>query len=243
MKVRGAGLPRTATTTLLIALEQLGFAPCYHMRDVLGDLEGQLPLWEAIAEGGRDWQGIFGDAQSTVDFPSSRYWRELLEAYPDAKVILSTRSPEGWVRSMRETVWGVFYGDSVLHYVSAARTVVDPLWNRYIKMMFEMNFHPDTGVMAGDTFDDDGLAEVMKRWDDSVKRDAPADQLLVWDPKEGWEPLCDFLEVDVPDEPLPRVNDTKAFQEGIIGGGLAVINEWWDQRERPQHGLHGAALE
>ena len=65
MQVIGAGLPRTATTTQMVVLEQLGFAPCYHMRDLLADLEKGLPLWEAVAEGKPDWDTIFGEAKST----------------------------------------------------------------------------------------------------------------------------------------------------------------------------------
>lgn len=242
MRVIGAGLPRTATTTLLVALEQLGFGPCYHMRDLLADLENGLPLWEAVADGARDWERIFGDAQSTVDWPSARYWRELLERYPDAKVILSVRPADRWVKSMRETVWGIYHGDSVIHHVSDARAVLDPLWRRYIALMRRMTWDDRTGALAGDTYSDDGFAGAMERWNDSVKRDVPPEQLLVWDPAEGWEPLCRFLEVDVPAEPLPRVNDTASFREGIIGGALASLNEWWDKRERPASGLHGAAL-
>ena len=82
----------------------------------------------------------------------------------------------------------------------------------------------------------------MERWNAQVKADVPADRLLVWEPADGWEPLCEFLDVAVPAGPVPRVNDTAAFAEGITGGGLAVINAWWDQRERPSGGLHGAPL-
>jgi hypothetical protein len=242
MKVIGAGLPRTATTTQMIALEQLGFAPCYHMRDLLGDLEKGLPLWERAAEGERDWEEIFGDARSTVDWPSARYYRELMDHYPEAKVLLSVREGEGWVRSMHETVWGIFHGDSVIHHVSEAQAVVDPLWRRYIALMNRMNWDEETGVLAGDTYSDVGLLEVMNRWNGEVKSTVPAERLLVWDPREGWAPLCEFLGVDVPTEPLPRVNDTASFKEGIIGGALGVLNEWWEQRERPASGLHGAAL-
>lgn len=242
MKVIGAGLPRTATTTQMIALEQLGFAPCYHMRDLLGDLESGLPLWESAADGNPDWDAIFGDAQSTCDWPSARYWPQLIERYPDAKVVLTVREPEGWVRSMRETVWGIFFADSVMRHLSDARTVLDPLWRRYITLMTRMNWDEETGAMAGDTFSDAGMAEIMNRWNDSVREGVPAERLLVWDPREGWEPLSAFLEVETPSEPLPRVNDTASFQEGIVGGALAAVQEWWEARERPASGLHGAPL-
>jgi hypothetical protein len=242
MKIIGAGLPRTATTTQMFALEHLGFGPCYHMRDLLADLEGGLPLWESAADGAPDWERIFGDARSTVDWPSARYYRELMDYYPDAKVLLSVRDSEAWIRSMRETVWGIFHGDTVIHHVCEARAVLDPLWRRYTSLMHRMTWDERTGVLAGDTSTDAGLAAVMNRWNDAVKSTVPAERLLVWDLRDGWEPLCGFLEVDVPEEPLPRLNDTTSFREGIIGGALDVVNGWWQERERPTTGLHGAAL-
>ena len=242
MKVIGAGLPRTATTTQMFALEQLDCGPCYHMRDLLLDLEKGLPLWEAVAEGKPDWETIFGQCRSTVDWPSARFYRELMDHYPDAKVLLSVRGGEEWAASMQETIWGMWHGHSVIHYLSQARAVVDPLWGRYIDLMFGMNFDPDTGAFAGDTSTTAKLAEKMERWNQSVIDYVPAERLLVWNPKEGYEPLCDFLGVEVPAEPLPRLNDTKAFREGIIGGALDSVADWWAARELPTESLHGAAL-
>jgi Sulfotransferase domain len=242
MRVIGAGLPRTATTTQMVVLEQLGFGPCYHMRDLLADLPTGLPLWESALAGAPDWERIFGPAQSTVDWPSARYYRELMDVYPDAKILLSVRDGESWVRSMRETVWGMFHGDSVIHYVSRARAVLDPLWRRYIDLMTGMNWDEHTGALAGDTYSDEGLIAVMDRWNETVIAAVPAERLLVWYPSEGWDRLCEFLEVDVPAEPVPHLNDTQSFREGIIGGALDVLNKWWDARERPAAGLHGAAL-
>jgi hypothetical protein len=242
MKVIGAGLPRTATTTQLIALEQLGFAPCYHMRDLLGNLEEALPLWERVVESDPDWEAIFGNAQASCDFPAARYYRELLEIYPDARVLLSVRSADGWVKSMRETIWPIYHGDSVMHHVSEARKIVDPNWDRFIRLMSHMTWNDGTGAMAGDHASDEGLAAIMERWNAQVKADVPADQLLVWDPAEGWEPLCEFLEVEVPEGPVPHVNDIAAFHEGILGGALTVLNEWWARRERPAGGLRGVPM-
>jgi hypothetical protein len=242
MKLIGAGLPRTATTTQMFALEQLGLGPCYHMRDLLVDLEAGLPMWERADEGTPEWERIFGEARSTVDWPSARYYRELMDYYPEAKVLLSVRDAEDWVRSMRETVWGVFHGDSVIHHVCSARAVIDPLWQRYTALMRRMTWEPETGVLAGETFSDGGLAAVMERWNQAVIDTVPADRLLVWNPSEGWEPLCDFLQAEVPSDPLPRLNDTNSFREGIIGGALDVVGEWWAARERPASGLHGAPL-
>jgi hypothetical protein len=243
MKVIGAGLPRTATTPQLIALEQLGFGPCYHMRDLLGDLEGRLPAWErAATQGDFDWKQLIGDAESTVDWPASRYWRELRDEYPDAKVLLSVREGNSWVASMRQSVWAMYYGHSVLHYTCEVRDLLDPLWHRFLDLMKIMTWREGTGGLAGETESDEGFIAAMNRWNDEVKSTVPAERLLVWEPGEGWEPLCEFLEVDVPDEPLPHANDIAAFREGIIGGAIGVLNEWWDQRDRPSSGLHGAQL-
>ncbi len=242
MKVIGAGLPRTATTTTLIAFEQLGFAPCYHMRDLLGDLDAQLPLWERVVAGDPDWEALFASAESSCDFPSAFYYRELMDVYPDAKVVLSVRSADGWVRSMRDTVWPVYFGPSPMHHVSEARRAVDANWDRYITVMTQLTFDQQTGAFIGDHESDAGLAAIMERWNERVKADVPAERLLVWEPADGWEPMCEFLDVAVPDGPVPRVNDTAAFAEGILGGSLAVLNAWWDQRERPSGGLHGAPL-
>jgi hypothetical protein len=243
MRLIGAGLMRTATTTQMFALEQLGYGPCYHMRDLLADLEKGLPLWEGVAEGSPEWERIFGDAVSTVDWPSARFYPELMERYPEAKVLLSVRTPEEWVSSMRGTVWGIFHGESVIHHVCEARAAVDPMWRRFMRLMRWMSWDEGSGALAGESYSDEGLSAVMERWNETVKQTVPAERLLVWAPSDGWEPLCEFLEVDVPSEPLPRLNDTVSFREGIIGGALDVLNEWWDARERPTTGLHGASLD
>jgi len=242
LKLIGAGLPRTATTTQLFALERLELGPCYHMRDLLADLENGLPLWERTAEGAPEWDRILGEVRAAVDWPSARYYRELMERYPDAKVLLSVRDSEDWVRSMRQTVWGVFHGETVLHHLCEARAVLDPLWRRFMALMRHMTWDEQTGALSGETYSDAGLAAVMERWNESVKQTVPAERLLVWNPSEGWEPLCEFLEKDVPAEELPRLNDAQSFREGIIGGALGVVNDWWEARERPASGLHGAAL-
>ncbi|MGA2470248.1 MAG: sulfotransferase family protein [Solirubrobacteraceae bacterium] len=242
MELIAAGLPRTATSTQLVALEKLGFTPCYHMRDVLADLEHSVPLWEAVVEGNPDWDAIFGDSRACGDFPAGRYYRELLDYYPGSKVLLSVREPAGFVKSMRATVWACYFGPSLLCHMSLGRAAIDPLWERYLAVMTKMLW-AEGGALYGDTFDDDAFGKLMLAWNERVKRDVPADRLLVWEPAQGWGPLCEFLEVPVPDEPLPHVNDQAGFLEGLIGQALAKINAFWDARERPKTGLHGAALD
>ena len=74
------------------------------------------------------------------------------------------------------------------------------------------------------------MAEAMERWNQTVIDTVPSERLLVWHPKEGWEPLCEFLDVPVPDQPLPNVNDTENFQKNLImGPAIAAINAWWEE--------------
>jgi hypothetical protein len=144
---------------------------------------------------------------------------------------------------MRETVWSIYFGDSVMHHTCEARAVLDPLWRRFMDLMITMTWPADVLGPAESTFDDESFAASMDRWNERVKRDVPSDRLLVWNPRDGWAPLCDFLEVPVPSDPVPNANDTAAFKEGVIGGALGVLNQWWEQRERPATGLHAAALD
>src|ERR1035437_2563462 len=199
MKVIGAGLPRTATTTQMFALEQLDLGPCYHMRDLLADLESGLPLWEAVAEGSPDWEQIFGAARSTVDWPSARFYPELMEYYPQAKVLLGVRTGEEWVNSMRGTVWGIFHGDSALHHLCEARAAGDPLWRRHMGLMRGVGRGGGGGGRGGGA-----RGGVVDAGNGSVKRAVRAARRLVGTPGGGGDPLCDFPGVPVPAEPLPR---------------------------------------
>ncbi len=227
MKLIGAGLPRTGTLTQKVALEMLGIGPCYHMVNVLANLE-LVGQWRAAYEGNANWNEIFDGFQSTVDWPGGFYYRELLEAYPDAKVLLSVRDAERWERSMRETVWGIYHGDLLITHLSRATAKLNPAWARYLELMTDMLWEK-RGTLADLHTERDGLIAAFERHNEQVKRTVPADQLLVWDVAEGWEPLCDFLEVDVPDTPLPHLNDSSTFTDRIVELAMATVSDWWKQ--------------
>jgi hypothetical protein len=227
MKLIGAGLPRTATLSQKLALEALGFAPCYHMVNVLSDLS-LADKWRAMFEsgGGGDWESLLGGYQATVDWPGAFFYRELLQYYPDAKVLLSTREAKAWEKSMTDTIWGVIYGDCMMRELSAARTRIDPAWDGYMELMRQMweksGLIPEDPMSAGEGY----MANAMEAYNAEVKATVPADRLLVWTAADGWEPLCEFLEVPVPEQAFPRVNDSKMFAERIIDGALAVLTQW-----------------
>lgn len=212
MKLIGAGLPRTATLTQRAALEILGFAPCYHMQNVFADMS-EVARWRAALDGDLSPAEILSGYPAEVDWPSSYYFRELLETYPDAKVLLSVRDGMSWAKSMQGTIWGLLYGDTLMRNLSDARMKVDPVWAMYIEMMKEM--WQRTELLDGEDTTLDFMAQAMERFNDQVRRSVPAERLLEWSPKDGWEPLCAFLEVPVPEEPLPHINDTEQFITGL----------------------------
>jgi len=233
MRVIGAGLPRTATLSQKIALEMLGFGPCYHMVDVLSDLD-RADSWSAALLGSVSWDEIFAGYQATVDWPGSFFYRELMERYPDAKVVLSVRSGDAWARSVSETISGVLYGDTMMHDLSSARSRVDPGWRRYIDLMIVM--WEKSGLLAsGDASDPAALSSAMERYNDEVKQTVPSDRLLVWSAAEGWGPLCEFLEMPTPQAPFPHLNDKNMFIDRIVEASLAVLNTWHGEQLVPTH--------
>lgn len=229
MKLIGAGLPRTGTLTQKVALEMLGLGPCYHMVSVLADL-GQAQLWQRALEGDISFSEIFDGYGSTVDWPGGYFYRELMEAYPDAKVLLSVREPESWERSMRDTVWAVRNGESLVRLLSSAQAHVNPQWAAFLQMIDDLLWR-DRGTFASGHEDSEELIDAMRRHEEEVKATVPSDRLLVWSVIEGWEPLCEFLDVPVPDVPFPHVNDSKEFGDRVIDGSLHALTQWRSEEQ------------
>ena len=165
MKVIGAGLPRTATTTQLIALEMLGF-PCYHMRDMMSDLATSVPQWRKALEGDGDWDELFEGKESIVDWPGSYHWRELMDVYPDAKVLLSVRDPESWVKSMHNTIAAIWFGDNLMHHLAMAQYHIDPLYAGWLDVLNDMWTKAD--IMVRSKGQAEEMAAGMKRWNEEV---------------------------------------------------------------------------
>ncbi|MGH6993947.1 MAG: sulfotransferase family protein [Caulobacteraceae bacterium] len=195
LEIVGAGLGRTGTMSLKLALQQLGFGPCHHMFEVIRDADRLIPLWQAAGDGKPDWEATFEGFRSTVDWPSATYWRELAAYYPTAKVILSLRDSEAWWRSTQSTIF-------------APRE--DP------PGPFRRMVDSTVGVMFDQKLNDRDLAiSVFERHNASVKAAIPAERLLIYDLAEGWDPLCRFLAVPVPDTPMPKVNTTEEFRSRV----------------------------
>lgn len=233
MRLIGAGLPRTATLSQKIGLEMLGLGPCYHMVEVLSDLD-RVDAWADALEGHARWDEIFGGFEACVDWPSSFFYEELMEAYPEAKVLLSVRSGDSWAKSMAETICDVLYGDTLMRDLSSARAKVDRAWDGYIELMRQM--WDKSGLLpAGADVTESTLAAGMERYNAEVVRTVPEDRLIVWSPEKGYGPICQSFGLPLPEAPFPRVNDTATFTERIVASALGVLNAWHEQQAPAVH--------
>jgi hypothetical protein len=217
VKLIGAGFGRTGTMSLKVALETLGFSPCYHMTEVFAHPE-HAAFWISAWRGEQaDWDGVLGGYETAVDWPACTFYEELMERHPDAKVILSIRDPERWYESVRNTIYEL--GVVIPRH---------PIYRIGYKLVSIFVFRGSGNVdLAGEiiwqgTFDgrfEDKVhaIEVFERHNAEVQRRVPRDRLLVYDVKSGWGPLCEFLGVQEPEEPFPRTNDAAEMRRNIRG--------------------------
>jgi hypothetical protein len=235
LTVIGAGFGRTGTLSLRQALDDLGVGPTYHGEDIVKSLRN-ISLWRRVAQGRPvAWESIFEGFGAAVDYPICSVWPQLADHYPDAKIVLTTRDPEAWWRSTRDTIY-------------AARTTLP----KYLRRMYlparwyvEVTDHFIWDGSFDGRFDDREYA--IKKFEQhiaDVKMTADPERLLVFDVAEGWEPLCEFLGVPVPDHPFPRLNDTARMNRELrkyrIGTRVvpplfwsAVAGAaWWAHRRR-----------
>ena len=217
MKVIGAGFGRTGTMSLKVALETLGFGPCYHMVEVFEHPE-HADIWQAAWRGEPvDWDGFLANYGAAVDWPACTFYEELMEGYPDAKVLLSVRDPEKWYESTRNTIYEL----SKIASGSPISRVVFALASLFVfGAVGRMNMGEEIiwqGTFDGRFEDRSYAIEVFNRHNEEVRRRVPEDRLLVYEVKQGWGPLCEFLGVEVPDEPFPRLNDTAEMRRKMRG--------------------------
>lgn len=203
IKIIGAGFGRTGTTSLKAALEQLGFAKCHHMTEVLKNPSQAAGFLDAWRGNPVDWDRLFDGYQATTDWPACTYYEELMAQYPEAKVILSVRDPERWYTSAYDTIY-------------PAQAVVPPWAGKlfpklgvFREMILSQVWD---GTFEGRFADKTFAIEKFKAHNQQVIDTVPADKLLVFEVKQGWEPLCRFLNVPVPDTLFPHLNDKKQFK-------------------------------
>lgn len=192
LQVVGAGLPRTATESLRLAVATLLGAPVHHLRDIPGHPYVLGEQWTvALAGGTPDWDAIYGGYVGGFDWPTSLFWRELATHFPDALVVLSVReSADTWLDSMEATVLPV----------ARACAPEDWIGGRDLAVMMERfagtSDWDDRGVL-GTAYD----AHVA-----AVRADTDPARRLDWQVGDGWEPLCRALDVPVPEVDFPWLN-------------------------------------
>ncbi|MGX1914118.1 sulfotransferase family protein [Streptomyces phaeochromogenes] len=201
LDVFGAGFGRTGTLSLKTALEILGLGPCHHMRAV-HDSPDQIPLWQRAAHGEAvDWRAVYAGYRSSVDWPGARFWREITGAFPEAKVILTVRDAHAWYESARSSI-----------YAAVAAPPPDPAAAPLFTAEREMSKAVVWDGVFDGRFEDEAYAvKVYEEHNAAVRRELDPGRLLVFEVGQGWQPLCDFLGVPVPDEPFPRSNDRAEF--------------------------------
>jgi hypothetical protein len=190
LNVVGAGVGRTGTNSLKVALEQLLGGKCHHMFEVISDAGTQVPLWTDAIEGRPvDWSTFPPGFDTLVDWPGASFWPELSAANPNALVLLSVRDPESWYRSASNSIFLIF---------DAVPPELKP-WFETMRGLLAERF--------SDRFDDPtAMMDAFERHNAAVREGVPSSRLLEWTATDGWDPICERLGVDVPDEPFPATN-------------------------------------
>ncbi|MEJ2643585.1 MAG: sulfotransferase [Gammaproteobacteria bacterium] len=225
LKVIGAGFGRTGTLSAYTALNQLGF-PCYHMFEVLENKanKSHLDFWRKVANAPpgtqHDWEQVFSNYTATVDNPACCVWRELLEAYPGAKVLLTVhpKGAEAWYESTMDTI---YFTETMWQF--KVLELCTPFGRKFGNMSRRLIWERSHKGTMNDR--EQAIAHYQRHIAD-VKAAVPADRLLVFSADQGWEPLCAFLDVPVPEAPFPNVNDRAAIKKTLkelTRGAYAIL--------------------
>jgi hypothetical protein len=196
----GAGFGRTGTLSLKSALETLGLGRCYHMVDVM-ESPGHAEIWDAAADGqATDWDALFEGYGAAIDWPPCSFRQQLMDHYPDAKVLLTIRDADKWYDSVQNTIY-----QAMTRPLETDNPVIVAQRAMARKLILEMSF--------GGRFEDRAyIIDLFQRHNEAVQREVPAERLLVYDVTQGWQPLCKFLDKPIPDAPFPHVNSTEEFR-------------------------------
>jgi hypothetical protein len=209
IKVIGAGLGRTGTLSLKYALEYMGFEKCYHMSEILKNHPEHIKIWTAAMEGNDvNWSEFLRGYQAIVDYPGCLFYKELLQKYPKAKVILTHRDPDRWYDSTLATLFSRKKG--VRFFRNPLRVLKAGLWRKSDFGQHFIEFQDQllwSGLFNGQFIDKEYAINIYQQHLNAVKQVVPTEQLLVFHVKEGWEPICQFLDVPIPTgEPFPHLN-------------------------------------
>lgn len=203
LTVVGTGFGRTGTKSLKDALELLGVGRCYHMAEVFG-IPNAPRHWINAADGKPNWEETFEGFSATVDWPSTTFWRELADYYPNAKIVHTERPADEWFESTQATIFrGLGQGGPSSEWVEMVQKVILPLFD-------------------GRMNDREHCISVFNRHNETVRKVIPAERLLVYEVAQGWGPLCKFLGIPEPDQPMIHVNTREQFGAARAAGRMPV---------------------
>ena len=235
LQVLGSGMGRTGTMSLKLALEQLGFGKTYHMFELFQHPENVTYFKQAERGEDVEWPALFGNEyQSAVDYPIARYYKQILAKYPNIKVVHTQRDPESWYKSASETIFWATKPD--------AKRKLELI----LKLPFSSTIRKRFKVLLydGDLIDKEfgknlkNKDEVIHRYNahnEEVIKTVPAKQLLLFDVKQGWEPLCKYLNVPVPSNTFPKSKQNKStpyLENSLKIITLIVLSMIWISRKK-----------
>lgn len=201
----GTGVSRTGTISTYLALRQLGLGPVFHNCEFSENHGLPRRIHDVVLGGSESWPELLKGYRACLDFPCCMFWKDLRAAFPDAKVLHTTRDPDEWYDSIHATIFAIlrqpFPDDPFIRELSEMNTEV--VLRRCFDMRLDDRAH---------------CTEVFRRHEAEVLASVPEDKLLVFDARQGWEPLCEFLGVEVPTEDFPNQNSRAEFREQL---GLA----------------------
>ncbi|CAI2731956.1 unnamed protein product [Schistosoma spindalis] len=220
LSVIGAGLPRTGTLSMKKALEIIYTQPCYHGYELVTRKQCDIPRWQMLVDEVRTTRReekihkylseILTGYGSVVNTHACWLYKEMMTLYPNAKVVLTVRDKNDWLTSFRQVIMPKSDGPRRKQFEEAKRRSgipldLDKLATDSFKLAFQKN---------DIDFDDDAmLLECYEEHIKTLQENIPSTRLLVHRLGDGWEPLCRFLNVDIPvNIPYPEAGKQSDLQ-------------------------------
>lgn len=214
LEVVGAGWGRTGTESLKKALEILGYNKCYHMYELIKD-QSRFPYWMELSEKhSTDYEKLFDGYKAAVDAPACHYYQEIMAYYPEAKIILTVRDGNAWYESAVKTI--LFPPPLLVRGLIRLMSFVLPPMKNVPKGLKWIDETIRKGFWHNKMSDKSYMINLFEEWNKQVIKTVAEDKLLVFSVKEGWAPLCKFLNKEIPSLDFPHANDSKDFKKNYL---------------------------
>jgi hypothetical protein len=194
VKVIGAGWGRTGTTSVAAALDRLGFGPVLQMQELWAHPD-LAELWNQHHEGTQvEWPSALRGWASTMDWPGCWQWQEFARLWPDAPVLLTVRDPDSWYQSVIRSIHA---------WCAPGEDVGPPAIAELLTYLWDTDFGGWDRAL-----DKQHAIACYERHNAQVRAECPPERLIEFSVQDGWEPLCRALQVSVPAEEFPHLNQS-----------------------------------